>query len=213
VAGDLIADYARRLGARLPDTTAAACAVEEVEDGLRCAVEDHVARGIDPHRAAELAVAEFGDADALAAGFRPVLAAAAAHRGGLALLATGPVVGGLWLAAAVLAWHSAAVAVTAGLAGAGLALLVAVPRLAYGVAGTGRLGHRLRTSPATAVRAVTGAARTAVALDAVLVLVALPGLVLAARLPAVTAAAAAAALLSLTRLGLTARWLTAAGRH
>jgi hypothetical protein len=200
VARDLIATYLAHLGAGLPDSPAAGLALAEVEDGLRSAAEDHVLRGVEPRRAAELAVAEFGDPAEVAAEFVPVLAAAAAHRNGLALLATGPMIGALWLASAVLAWRAAPVAVAAGIAVAVAALVAAVPRVAYGVAMTGRLGRRFGASPASAVRAVAGAARTAVALDALLVLVALPGLVLLGRSAPSAALALAAALLSLGRL-------------
>lgn len=201
MAGDLIAAYLARLGAGLPSSRAAGRVLAEVEDGLRSAAEDHVRRGVDPARAAGLAVEEFGDPGDLAADFAPVLATAQAHRDGLALLATGPVIGVVWLAAAVLTWPAAPVAVGTGLAAVGLVLVTVVPRTAYAVAATGRLGRHLHASPATAARAVSTTARTVVALDASLVLVALPALVVLSRSSLPVALAATAALLSLTRLG------------
>jgi hypothetical protein len=205
VAGDLIADYLVRLGTGLQISPAAAHVLAEIEDGLRCAAEDHVRRGTAPDRAAELAVAEFGDPEALAAEFVPLLGAAEAHRDGVALLATGPVIGVLWLTSAVLAWPAAPVPVGAGIVAVGLVLVTTVPRISYGVAATGRLGRRLRATPASAIGAVAAAARTAVALDVALVLLALPGLVLIGRSPLPTTLAAVAALLSLARLVTAAR--------
>ena len=205
MAGDLIDAYLARLRAGLPDSSATSRALAEVEDGLRSAAEDHVRHGTEPRHAARLAVTEFGDPEALAADFVPVLAAAEAHRDGLALLLTGPAVGILWLASAVLTRPAAPVPVAAGVAAVGLVLVATIPRLGYAVATTGRLSSRLQSTPARAVRAVSTASWTAVALDATLVLIALPGLVLLSptALPAVLAAAAA--VLSSVRLAAAAR--------
>jgi hypothetical protein len=200
VAGDLIAAYLARLGAGLPSSRAAGRVLAEVEDGLRSAAEDHVRRGVEPARAAELAVEEFGDPGDLAVDFVPVLATAQAHRDGLALLVTGPMIGVVWLASAVLTWSAAPVAVGAGTASVGLVLVAVVPRTAYVVAATGRLGRHLHASPAAAARAVATTARTVVALDASLVLVALPALVVLSRSALPVTLAATAGLLSLTRL-------------
>jgi hypothetical protein len=200
VAGDLIADYLARLGAGLPDSRGARQVIEEVSDGLRAAADDHAARGAGPLRAAELAVAEFGEPGDLAADFVPVLTAAEAHRDGVAFLVTGPMIGVFWLAAAVLTSPAAPVAVGAGMAAVGVVLASAVPRAVYGVAVTGRLGRRLVAPPAAAARAVAGAVRTAVVLDAALVLLALPALALLSRSALPAALATVAALLSLARI-------------
>jgi hypothetical protein len=200
---DMVRDYLTRLGAGLPAGAAADHALTEVEDGLRSAVEGRVRCGIDPELAAELAVAEFGDPSDLAAEFVPVLVADEAHRDGLALLTTGPLIGGAWLAAAILAWAAAPIAVGAGLILVGLVLATTVPRAAYAVAVTGRLGRgATRTSAPAAVSTVV---RTVVALDAALLLVALPGLVLISHSLPMVAVAGTAAFLSLARLVTAAR--------
>jgi len=214
VAGDLtpaavVRAYLARLGFGLPEGPVADRVLAEVEDGLRSAAEDGVRHGTDPARAAEQAMAEFGDPAGLAAEFVPVLVAGEAHRDGLVLLTTGPVIGGAWLAAAVLAWPVAPVAVAAGLVVVGLVLVATVPRAAYAVALTGRLGGRVERrvgqAPASAARAVSTAVRTVVVLDAALVLLAMPGLVLLTRSPTAVTAAATAATLSLARLVTAAR--------
>jgi hypothetical protein len=205
-ADELICVYLARLESGLPGGKATDRVLAEVEDGLRCATDDHVTRGVDPARAAELAMAEFGDARGLAAELAPVLLAGEAHRDGLALLMTGPVIGAGWLAAAALARPAAPVAVTAGLIGVGLVLVATVPRAAYAVATTGRLQHLVPgRGPAAAVRTVSTVSRTVVALDAALVLAALPALVLLAPSPLMATVATTAATLSLARLVTAAR--------
>jgi hypothetical protein len=213
VAGDVTSDdpiraYLARLDAGLPGGKATDRVLAEVEDGLRCAVEDHVRRGVRPERAIDLALTEFGDAAGLAAELAPVLVAGEAHRDGLALLATGPVIGAGWLAAAALARPAAPLAVTAGLIGVGLVLVATVPRAAYAVATTGRLRHLVRAAdrdPARAVRAVSTVARTVVALDAALLLAALPALLLLTPAPLMATVITIAAALSLARLVTAAR--------
>jgi hypothetical protein len=62
VPGDLISAYLADLHRRLP-----AGLTEEIADGLAEASEQHLAAGLNAHNAAQAAVAEFGDARALAA--------------------------------------------------------------------------------------------------------------------------------------------------
>ena len=150
-------------------------------------------------------MAEFGDPAGLAAEFVPVLVAGEAHRDGLALLTTGPLTGTGWLAAAVLAWPAAPIAIAVGLAVVGLVLVATVPRAAYAVAATGRLGGRVTGAPGSAARAVSTATRTVVALDAALVLLAAAALVALRPSALMVAVAATAAAASLARLVTAAR--------
>ena len=99
MARDLIEDYLDRLAAALPAGREIAPVLAEVEDGLLSAREKHLAAGEDPHRAAHLSAMEFGEPEDLAAEFAPVLAISQVHRHAIVLLATGPIVGGPWLAA------------------------------------------------------------------------------------------------------------------
>jgi hypothetical protein len=83
--------YLADLSGQLGGATAARTAiVAELEDGLWAATGAHQARGLTPAEAARAAVAEFGDARTVAAGFGAELAAATGRRVGLGLLTTGP---------------------------------------------------------------------------------------------------------------------------
>jgi hypothetical protein len=74
-----------------------AAIVAEVADGLTETTAAHQRSGLAPAAAAGAAVAEFGGARLIAAGFGPELAAETGRRIGLGLLATGPLVGSAWL--------------------------------------------------------------------------------------------------------------------
>ena len=69
----------------------------EISDGLHCAAEVRMEAGTDPVEAAREAVAEFGDPEEVARGFTAVIAPAFARRSGMLLIATGPLVGLVWL--------------------------------------------------------------------------------------------------------------------
>jgi hypothetical protein len=178
--------------------------VAEVADGLAEATAAHQARSLPPADAAKAAVAEFGDARRLAAGFGTELAAATGRRVGLGLLATGPLVGLTWLAMAAASAAGPgpeprpALAVVAAVFG--VVLAVAVPAAVISVLATGRLGRRLPAGPRTAPTAAGLAAGVCVAGDLLLLTglvawaVALGGLVWPL---AVTAAAASATRLTL----------------
>ena len=84
----LIRDYRAALAKRLPDEI-----VEELTDGLEQTYQRHLSTGLAPHDAAHAAISEFGDADTLTALFA---AGSPARRAALALLYTGPLVGGCW---------------------------------------------------------------------------------------------------------------------
>ena len=92
-----------------------AAIVAEVGDGLTEATAAHQRRGLAPAAAAGAAVAEFGDAQLIAAGFGPELAAETGRRVGLGLLATGPLVGLAWLGTALASSATAGGPVPAGL--------------------------------------------------------------------------------------------------
>lgn len=60
----LIADYRSALSRRLPRPL-----VDEIADGLADTYQYYVAAGVPPDQAARTALAEFGDADTIAAAF------------------------------------------------------------------------------------------------------------------------------------------------
>jgi hypothetical protein len=87
----LIRGYLEVLAAQLPGPI-----VEELADGLTETHRSYLARGLSPDTAAEAAVAEFGSAEEILAGFARVNPARLVAR---RLLGFGPVVGGCWAAA------------------------------------------------------------------------------------------------------------------
>lgn len=89
----LIRDYLATLSAELP-----ASIVTELADGLAETHQAYVSQGLAPDRAAESAVAEFGDPKVIVAEFSRVNPAGRAAR---RLLATGPLVGACWAVALV----------------------------------------------------------------------------------------------------------------
>ena len=184
----LIRGYLDTLAARLPASVA-----DELADGLTETYRFHRSRGLAPSAAAEAAVAEFGPAEEIAAGFTPVNPARRAAR---RLLGIGPVVGACWVAALLTsragrswtAWTTPGPAwVIAGLTLAGLIGLLAVAAL----------GRRYRLATATGVAGCIGYA----ALDAALIIAA-PFLLTPVGWVTATAMAASAA-----RIALTARTL------
>jgi hypothetical protein len=169
VIGTYLAELACQLGG---PPSARAEIVAELEDGLWAATVAHQANGLPLADAARAAVAEFGDADTVAAGFGPELAAATGRRVGLALLSTGPLVGSSWLLLAAATWirtgrePPAALGLVAVLVG--LVLAVAVPAAVLSVAVSGRLCRWLRAGPEVAATAAAVAASACVAGDLVL---------------------------------------------
>jgi hypothetical protein len=164
-AGRILEGYLATLAARLPGPSRTRQAIlAELGDGLADATQAYYARGLGPAAAAQAAVAEFGQPPALAAAFAPELAGAQARQTALALIRSGPLIGGLWLGALVASnaapWRHgltgiwlALPAVAVAIAAAGLAALLVV-------AATGRasrwLPTRLTLAPAAA--AIVGAA-------------------------------------------------------
>lgn len=93
----LIQDYLASLFAQLP-----AQIVEELADGLDETYQFYLRQGLAPDRAAQSAVAEFGAAHVIVAGFNRVNPARRAAR---RLLRIGPGVGACW-SAALIAGHA-----------------------------------------------------------------------------------------------------------
>ncbi len=200
-----IGAYLADVAARLPGPAGARRdIVAELGTGLADAADAHRCAGLDPAGAARAAIAEFGSPDQVAAGFRGELAATRARRTALALMASGPVIGTLWVTAALashlgtLPWQLVSLPPDARLAMhlAMIALAAAIGGAVITVATTGRLTRWLPARPAaSAAVAASGTAAWDVALLALLAAQAASSPGRLAALP-VTAAAIA----SLTRL-------------
>jgi hypothetical protein len=151
---------------------ARAAIVAEVADGLSEATTAHQRRGLPSADAAEAAAAEFGDAHLVAAGFGAELATLTGRRVGLGLLATGPLVGLVWLgtvltnAAAIGQRSPAGLVLVPALFAAVLA--VAVPAAVVSVLASGRLARWLPARPRLAPTAAGLAAALCMAGDLLL---------------------------------------------
>jgi hypothetical protein len=169
VIGVYLAEVADHLGG---PAAARAAILAELEDGLWTATAAHQAQPMSPEEAAGSAVAEFGHAGTVAAGFGPELAAVTGRRVGLGLLATGPLVGSSWLLVTAATWiwagrePPAALGLVAGLVG--LVLVVAVPAAVLSVALSGRLSRWLPAGPRVAATAAATAASACVVGDLIL---------------------------------------------
>jgi hypothetical protein len=220
VIGSYLAEVADRL---IGPPRARRDVLAELGAGLADAADAYRSAGLAPDQAVRAALAEFGRPEQVADGFRAELTAAQARRTALALLRTGPLVGLLWLGAALASrigaqlvspWHWASMPASARLVThlAGIAFAIAIGSALVTVAATGRLTRWLPTSPsarprwlpacpaASAAMAAGGTAGIDIALLALLATqaVSTPG-----RLAALPVAVAAIA--SLTRLTLTTR--------
>jgi hypothetical protein len=193
----LIRDYLAILAARLPSSI-----VEELADGLTETYRFYVSGGQDAEKAAASAVAEFGTAETVVAGFAQVNPARRAAR---RLLRIGPVVGACWVAALLTSWPGRAGGsggvggAWIGWAGPGTAWMVTSLVLAslIGLLAVAALGGRYRLSVVTGVAGCFGFAT----LDVVLIIGAV---FLLAPVGWITAAAMAA---SFARIAVTARLL------
>jgi hypothetical protein len=97
----LIESYLSQVTAALPGPARArAGIVAELRGGLLDAADAHRRAGLAPPAAAQAAVAEFGHPAQIAAAFRPGIAASQGRHIAATLLATGPLIGLLWVAAA-----------------------------------------------------------------------------------------------------------------
>jgi hypothetical protein len=184
----LICGYLAGLKARLP-----AAVIEELADGLTETYRFYLSRGLAPTAAAAAAVAEFGPAEEIAAGFVQVNPARHAAR---RLLGMGPVVGACWVAALLTSRASRGWAswITPGPAWAVAGLVLAG---FIGLLAVAALGGRYRLATATGAAGCLGFAT----LDAALIVSAIFVL---APVGWVTAVAMAA---SLARIAVTARLL------
>jgi len=142
----------------------------ELRTGLLDAADSHRSAGLTAAQAAEEAVREFGDPGEVADGFRAEIAADQARRVVIVLLATGPVVGLLWIVTA-LAGHLPIHVPSAEGPGMGLPLValavgVTVWAALLGIASTGRLTRWLPAEPRQAPTAAAVAGFGAVGADA-----------------------------------------------
>jgi hypothetical protein len=154
-AAEVIGGYLTELEYRLPGGRRyRARILAEIADGLACAVLDRTDAGAESGVAARAAAAEFGDPRQLAAAFARQLGPVTAHRVGLALVATGPLVGMTWLAA----YANGVAGLLSAMPQLVLILAVTVPAAITAAAGAGWAARHL----ALPARVVTGAALTAV---------------------------------------------------
>ena len=183
--------------------------IAEIRDGLLEARAAYQRRELTPTAAASHAVGEFGDPASLARSLQPDLLARHSRRVALRLLATGPVIGVLWLATAALSPlagrlrdpHGALLAARL-LLGATIILGIAASVLA--IAATGQLNRWIRIPERLPATAVTTTATLAAAIDAI-VLSALLAAALTTPQSVPWAIALAAAAASSTRLILATR--------
>lgn len=213
--GPAVEGYLAEVAGRLPGPGRAhGGIVAELRSGLLDAMDAYQSAGLPADQAVQAAIREFGDPGRVAASFRAEIAAAQARRVVVTLLVTGPLVGLLWIVAAMASHLGIRFAVPwqrAGLGaslGAGLLLVaVAVGVTAWagvvGIASTGRLTRWLTAPPRLAPTAAAVAGFGAVSADSLgLVLLAVqlaaaPGKL--SPVPAIAAAAASVARLLLAR--------------
>jgi hypothetical protein len=166
--------YLAELEDALPTRTSATNAIlAEVADGLLECVDAHRSKGQDGIRAARSAVAEFGPARELARAFTWEMTGTTAHRVGLALVATGPVVGLAWLTTFALSsgsrWSEELPSVLTWLPGYGvLMFLVVAAAVVATLAGRGPATRVSPLGPYGAATAAIVAAVGCVAIDAML---------------------------------------------
>lgn len=201
--------YLADLAARLPGPTRARQAIlAELGDGLADATQAHLASGLPPAAAARAAVAEFGDPPTLADAFAPELTGLQARRRALTLIRTGPLVGGLWVAALAASqippWRHGLASVWVGLPLVGLAILAAGLATLLVVAATGRASRWLPARPTLAPAAAATVGIAAVVVDLTM-LGMLTGQALVAPAALAWTPAGLAVAASLTRLVLASR--------
>ena len=156
-AGPAAESYLAKVTALLPGPARAqAGIVAELRSGLLDAADAHRSAGLPPAQAARAAIREFGDPALVAAGFRAEIAASQARRVAVALLATGPLVGLLWIATAVTShlgiappwqWTGLSPGLGVGLRLVAVAVGVTAFAAIVGIATTGRLTRLLPARP------------------------------------------------------------------
>ncbi len=211
-----IEHYLGEVADRLPGSARARSRIiAELRAGLLDATDAHRSAGLPPTEAATAAVREFGDPGLVADGFRPEIAAGLARRVSIAVLATGPIVGLLWIATAAtshlmsrLEWASLPTVLQAVLALTAVAAGVTACGALLGIAVTGRLTRWVPVQPRRAPAAAAIAGFGAIGADALgLALLAVGLAIFPGKLSPVPAAVAAAA--SIVRILLARR----AARH
>jgi len=176
VVEDYLAELAERMPAHAPLTPDM---VAELRDHLVDTTVALIPDSPSPVAAARGAVADFGDVETVAGAMQPELAERKARRIGIALFATGPLVGGCWLAAVFLSMNAASAWRWLPILVAPV-LLIGAPASVLTVASSGRMSRRLSPCTALAGRAVTVAGAAAAVGDLILlagsaVLLVLPG--------------------------------------
>lgn len=215
-AGLAVERYLAEVTARLPGPVRARSGiVAELRSGLLDAIDSHRAAGLPPARAAQAAIREFGEPGRVAEGFRAEIAAIQARRVAVVLLATGPLIGLLWIATAVAShlaigpasfgrWASPPAGLGVGMLLVAVTVAVTIWGALLGIAVTGRLSRWLPARPRRAPTAAAVAGFGAVGADALgLALLAAELAIAPGKLSPLPAAAAAAA--SLARLLLARR--------
>jgi hypothetical protein len=214
--GQGIEPYLAEIAARLTGPARArAGIVDELRSGLLDAIDTYSSAGVTGAQAAKDAVSEFGDPRQVADAFRPELAVRQARRVAITLVATGPLIGLLWAAAAVAShigirhappwqWVGAPPGSLVAFPLAAAALAITVWTALFTVAATGRLTRWLPGRPGRAPAAAAIAGFGAMAVD-LIILVLLASQVAIAAGALAPAPVAIAATASLIRLTLTSR--------
>jgi hypothetical protein len=207
--GPAVESYLAEIAALLPGPPRGhASIMAELGSGLLDAAAAHRSAGLPPARADFAAIREFGDPGQVAAGFVAEIATRQARRAAVALLASGPLVGLLWVATArashlgipadpIARWADLPPGLRIGAALVAIAAVVTALTACLGIAVTGRLTRWLRPSPVRAPTAAAAAGVGAVSAEMIgLALLAAQAASTPGRLPAALAGAAAAAGLS-----------------
>jgi hypothetical protein len=201
-ARDILSDYLTTLDERLPRGRRARSPIlAEVADGLACAVEARVASGQSPEDAARAAVGEFGEPDRVAAAFARHMLTTTAHRTGLALVTSGPIVGLVWASvwgANAPTWPGKIDAVISGVRALPLLLVLTIPCALLAASAGGWLARWLKLPTRWTYPAALMATGGCVAVDATMVAVVLTG---PALMQASAALLAAAVVVSALRAG------------
>jgi len=217
--GPAVEAYLRAVAASMPGPRQARNDIlAELRSGLLDAIDAHRSAGLAAQAATEAAITEFGHPRQVAAAFRPHLAMIQARRTALALAATGPAVGLLWIAAALAShvtirhappwqWHGAPPLSPEAFRVVGVAILIAVTSTLAIIATTGKLTRWLPASPRIAATAAAAAAAAgfAVAAADLAILAVLASQLASAPGTLAPLPVAAAAAASLTRLTLARR--------
>jgi hypothetical protein len=186
----------------------------ELEDGLLESLAANTRLGMKPEEAARRTISEFGSPELVAGAFAKDLADARVRRTALTLVRTGPLVGVLWLGA-IASNHLAHPKLEGpwlALPLVGVGVAVCVPAAMVTLAATGRLGYRLPRLRAMAATAAATSALAAVAVDLVILGMAIAVVITSSQTRAwgLTAVATFASLTRLLLAGRAARWCMAA---